>query len=156
MKLNFTILILFCSFPYWLHSQIVRQETDKKDKNKTIVYKVEGSSDLDILNQLDADVEIGEEIQIAWEKPKQKTVNPPVKQQDKKQSPPKPIESPKEKVVKPTSPPAVQPSVNITKSPKVVAMSSKKRRKKKAFNAFTKSPKKQRRKKQNRKKCYTF
>lgn len=156
MKPNLVLLVLLCSLPYWSHSQIVRQETDKKDKNKTIVYKVEGSSDLDILNQIDADVEIGQEIQIAWEKPKQKTVNPPTIQQEKKQSLPKPIDRPQEKVIKRPSPPSVQPSSSVTKSPKVVAMSSKKRRKKKAFKAFTKKTKKQRRKKQNRKKCYTF
>lgn len=156
MKLHLTLFVLFCSLPYWLHSQIVRQETDKTDKNKTIVYKVEGSSDLDILNQIDADVEIGQEIQIAWEKPKPKIANPATTQQKKEQPLPKSIDTPKVKEIKSTSSPAIKPKSSIPSSPKVVAMSSKKRRKKKTFKAFTKQPKKQRRKKQNRKKCYTF
>lgn len=148
MNLTFTFILVFCCLPYWVQSQITRQEIDKKDNNKTIVYKVEGSSDLDILNQLNDDVAIGQEIQIAWEKP----------QQQPKPEKVKPIEQKKVKPPSQTIQLPAQPTTTsaTTKSPKVVAMSSKKRRKKKSFKVFSKVPKKQKRKKQNRKKCYKF
>lgn len=119
VMLPFTSFCLLFLIPLFTQGQILKKVKDDKTPHRTVIYKNQETSDLDILKQLE-DVPIGQEIQIAWEVPNRKKAE----QEKKENVVTKKINPHSKKAVKPLKQ-EKKPVIISTKKPSIVEKEQK-------------------------------